>query len=122
MKANLGNIDYSALWDKLVIYAKKAGRAGARPLVLLYYVMTDSKTPVKDKVIVFSALAYVLLPTSLISAKRFPVIGLVDEVFSISVAYEKVSKYVTPEIEQKADALLDKWFESEVPDYGWMED
>jgi len=33
-----------------------------------------------------------------------------DEIASISVAYQKVSKHITPEIEAKVDAILDRWF------------
>ena len=54
-----------------------------------------------------------MLPIDLISAKRLPVIGWIDEAFSLSAAYQKVKKNITPEIERKTDVLLDKWF----PDY-----
>lgn len=62
-----------------------------------------------------SAIAYVVLPTDLISAKRLPVIGWVDEVVSLSVAYQKVCEHITPEMEYKADVLLDKWFSEYTP-------
>lgn len=29
---------------------------------------------------------------------------------SLTVAYQKVCKYITPEMEDKTDALLNKWF------------
>ena len=32
----------------------------------------------------------------------------IDEAFSLSVAYQKVCKNITPEIERKTDELLDK--------------
>ena len=81
-------INYDLLWQEIGRYAKKVGRASARP-------------------------AYVVLPIDLISAKRLPIIGWLDEVVSLTVAYQKVCKYITKDMERKADELLDKWF----PDY-----
>ena len=60
-----------------------------------------------------SAIAYVVLPIDLISVKRLPIIGWIDEVVSLTVAYQKVCKYITKDMERKADELLDRWF----PDY-----
>ena len=43
-------------------------------------------------------------------AKRLPIIGWFDEIVSLSVTYQKVCKNITPEIEAKVDAILDRWF------------
>ena len=103
-------IDASALKDKLQEYAIKVGRISARPLLLLYFVMVSKDTPNSDKLMILSTISYLVFPVDLISAKRLPIIGWIDEAFSLSVAYQKVSKNITPEIERKTDALLDKWF------------
>ena len=103
-------IDTSALKDKLQEYATKVGRISARPLLLLYFIMVSKDTPKSDKLMILSTISYLIFPIDLISAKRLPVIGWIDEAFSLSVAYQKVSKNITPEIERKTDALLDKWF------------
>lgn len=103
-------IDTSVLKDKLQEYAMKVGRISARPLLLLYFTMTSKDTPKSDKLMILSTLSYLVFPIDLISAKRLPFIGWIDEAFSLSVAYQKVSKNITPEIECKTDALLDKWF------------
>lgn len=104
------NIDYKALWDRVGEWARKAGRVSARPVVLLYYVMVSDKTPKSDKLLILSSISYLVFPIDLISAKRLPIIGWMDEVVSLTVAYQKVCKYITPEMERKADALLDSWF------------
>lgn len=78
--------------------------------MLLYFVMTGKHTPKSDKMMILSTLSYLVLPIDLISAKRLPIIGWIDEALSLSVAYEKVCKNITPEIEAKTDELLDKWF------------
>lgn len=103
-------IDTSALKDKLQEYATKVGRISARPLLLLYFIMVSKDTPKSDKLMILSTTSYLVFPVDLISAKRLPIIGWIDEAFSLSVAYQKMSKNITPEIERKTDALLDKWF------------
>ena len=103
-------IDTSVLKDKLQEYAIKVGRISARPLLLLYFIMVSKDTPNNDKLMILSTIFYLVFPVDLISAKRLPIIGWIDEAFSLSVAYQKVSKNITPEIERKTDALLDKWF------------
>lgn len=96
--------------QKLQEYAMKVGRISARPLLLLYFIMVSKDTPKSDKLMILSTISYLILPVDLISAKRLPIIGWIDEAFSLSVVYQKVSKNITPEIERKTDALLDKWF------------
>lgn len=103
-------IDTAVLKDKLQEYAIKVGRISARPLLLLYFIMVSKDTPKSDKLIILSTISYFVFPIDLISAKRIPIIGCIDEVLSLSVAYQKMSKNITPEIERKTDALLDKWF------------
>lgn len=106
-------MDIKVLKDKLQEYTIKVGRISARPLLLLYFIMVSKETPERDKLMMLSTISYLVLPIDLISAKRLPVIGWIDEAFSLSVTYQKVKKNITPEIERKTDALLDKWF----PDY-----
>ncbi len=103
-------INYEMLWDRLSSFARKAGRSTTRPMLLLYYVMMSKDTPKADKMLIFSALSYVVLPIDILDARRLPIIGWLDEVASLSVAYQKVSKHITPEMEAKADAVLDRWF------------
>ena len=104
------NIDYASLWDGMKNYAVKVGRVAARPVLLLYYVMKSEETPMKDKLTIFGALAYVILPVDLLNAKRLPIIGWIDEVVSLAVVIQRMQKYITPEMEAKADEQLDKWF------------
>jgi uncharacterized membrane protein YkvA (DUF1232 family) len=103
-------INYSFLWDKITDYAKKAGRSATRPVLLLYYVLKSPATPKSDKLLIISALSYLVLPIDLISAKRLPIIGWIDEIAAIAYAYKKVNKHITPEIKAEAENILDKWF------------
>lgn len=103
-------IDTKVMKDKLHEYAMKVGRISARPLLLLYFIMVSKDTPKSDKLLILSTISYLVFPVDLISAKRLPIIGWIDEAFSLSVAYQKVCKNITPAIERKTDTLLDKWF------------
>lgn len=60
--------------------------------------------------LIVAALSYLVLPVDLISAKRLPVIGWIDEAVSLVYAYKKVCRYVTPEIESEVDNILERWF------------
>ena len=106
----LSNLNFSLLWDKVTEFAKKAGKASVRPVLLLYLVLKNPATPKSDKLLIISALSYLILPIDLISAKRLPVIGWVDEIAAITVAYKKVSRHITPEMKTEAESLLEKWF------------
>lgn len=108
------NIDYTAVWNGIKTYTKKVGRVAARPVLLLYYVMKSEDTPMKDKLVIFGALAYVILPIDLLNAKRLPIIGLIDEVVSLAVAVQRMQKYITPAIEMQVDAVLDRWLSESI--------
>ena len=103
-------INYQELWTRLSSFLKGIGRVSARPVLLLYYVMRSKDTPWKDKATIFGALSYLVLPVDILDAKRIPIIGWLDEITSLAVAIQRMSKYITPEMEAKADAVLDRWF------------
>lgn len=39
----------------------------------------------------------------------------VNEAVSLTIVYQKVSKYITPAIERKVDDILDMWFPTYTP-------
>ncbi len=103
-------VNYQELWDRIREYAYKVGRMAVRPVLLLYFVMRSEETPWKDKLTIFGALAYLVFPVDLLDAKRLPIIGWLDEITSLAVAIQRMSKYITPEMEAKADDVLEQWF------------
>ena len=105
--------NYRVLWVRIREYAMKVGRVAVRPVLLLYYVMRSEETPWKDKLTIFGTLAYLILPVDLLDAKRLPIIGWLDEITSLAIAIQRMSKYITPKMEAKVDGILDRWF----PDY-----
>ena len=107
---NQTTINYPFLWEKIGKYAKKAGRAASRPVLLLFFVLKSPATSQSDKLLILSALSYLILPVDLLSAKRLPIIGWIDEIAAITLAYKKVCRHITPEIKAEVEYLLDKWF------------
>ena len=103
-------LDYNALWESICRWSRKAGRTATRPVLLMWYVMRSKDTPRADKWAIFGSLTYLILPVDILDAKRLPIIGWLDEVTSLAVLVQKMSKHITPEIEAHADELLDKWF------------
>lgn len=103
-------INYPLLWKKLGDYVKKAGRVSTRPLLLLYYVMKSPNTPKSDKLLIASAISYLMLPIDLNSTRRLPLIGWIDEVVLLTVVYQKTCKHITPETESEVDNILEHWF------------
>lgn len=102
-------MDLRLIWNSLAAFCKRAGRSVARTPLLLYYVLNDDKTTTKDKAIIYAALAYLVLPVDLISARNHPILGWADEILSIEVVYDRMRKYITPELLCRTDAQLDKW-------------
>lgn len=103
-------LDSKALRKSVYKWSRRAGRSAARPVLLMWYVMRDKATPRRDKWAIFASLAYLVLPVDVLDAKRLPVIGWLDEVASLAVLVQKMSKRITPEMEARADRVLDRWF------------
>ena len=102
------NLDYNVLWVSICNWSRKAGRAATHPVLLRWYVMRSKDTPSKDKWAIFGSLAYLILPIDILDSNRLPIIGWLDEVASIAVLVQKMSKYITPEMKGRADAQLDR--------------
>lgn len=103
-------INYDVLWDRISTFAVKAGRASTRPILILYFVMISKGTPKADKLLILSTLSYLILPIDILDVRKLPVIGWLDELGSAGITVSRVKKHITPEIEGKVDAILDRWF------------
>ncbi|MCM1109642.1 MAG: DUF1232 domain-containing protein [Clostridium sp.] len=108
-------IDYDSLLKQIARWSTKAGRAATRPVLLMWYVMRNPETPRRDKWAIFLSLAYIVFPIDLLSAKRLPIIGWLDEILSLAVLIRKMTEYITPAIEAKTEETLDDWFGVDIP-------
>ncbi|MDR2498889.1 MAG: DUF1232 domain-containing protein [Tannerellaceae bacterium] len=114
---NTSDPNMANIWENISKYARKAGKVAARPLLLMYYVLKNPETPSGDKAAIIGALAYIALPINIIP-NSIPILGLLDEGAAIMLAYNRVSRHVTPEIEREADDTLRQWFPDEAQTAG----
>ena len=100
----------NALMDKLRPWALKAGRVAARPLLQFYYVMDDDNTPTLDRVLIYAAIIYTILPMDLIPRAIYKFLGVLDDGVAMLYVYKKIKDKITPEINKKVDETLNEWF------------
>ena len=108
------NIDWrgkmNALMGKLRPWALKAGRAATRPLLQFYYVMDDDNTSTLDRVLIYAAIIYAILPMDLLPSVIYKFLGILDDGIAMLFVYKKIKDKITPEINAKVEDTLNEWF------------
>ena len=108
------NIDWrgkiNALMDKLRPWALKAGRVATRPLLQFYYVMDDDNTSTLDRVLIYAAIIYTILPMDFLPRVIYKFIGVLDDGVAMLYVYKKIKDKITPEINAKVEDRLNEWF------------
>jgi len=108
------NIDWrgkiNALMDKLRPWAFKAGRVATRPLLQFYYVMDDDDTSTLDRVLIYAAIIYTILPMDFIPSVIYKFLGIIDDGVAMLFVYKKIKDKITPEINAKVEDTLNEWF------------
>ena len=94
------------LWSKLKNVAKKAGVKVVYSALVLYYVTRDPKVPTSEKLKIFGALGYFILPIDLIPDSVIA-LGFTDDLAALAWAIYAVTEFITPEIEAQAEAKLE---------------
>ena len=111
------NIDWrgkiNALMDKLRPWALKAGRVATRPILQFYFVMDDDNTSTLDRVLIYAAIIYTILPMDLIPSAIYKFLGILDDGVAMLFAYKKIKDKITPEINVKVEDTLNEWFGAE---------
>ena len=111
------NIDWrgkiKALMDKLRPWALKAGRVAARPLLQFYYVMADEKTSTLDRVLIYAAIIYTIIPMDFLPRVIYKFLGVLDDGVAMLYVYKKIKNMITPEINAKVEDTLNEWFGAE---------
>ena len=106
------NIDWrgkiNALMDKLRPWALKAGRVATRPILQFYFVMDDDNTSTLDRVLIYAAIIYTILPMDLIPSAIYKFLGILDDGVAMLFVYKKIKD--TPEINAKVEDTLNEWF------------
>ena len=108
------NVDWrgkiNALMDKLRPWALKAGRVATRPLLQFYYVMDDENTSTLDRVLIYAAIIYTILPMDFIPSAVYKFLGILDDGVAMLFVYKKIKDKITPEINAKVEETLNEWF------------
>ena len=111
------NIDwrgkFNDLMNKLRPWVLKAGRITARPLLQFYYVMEDEKTSILDRVLIYAAIIYTVLPMDLIPSVIYKFLGILDDGVAMLYVYKKIKDKITPAINLKVEETLNEWFGAE---------
>ncbi len=100
----------NALMDKLRPWALKAGRVAARPLLQFYYVLDDDNTSTLDRVLIYAAIIYTILPCDLVPSTVYKFLGVLDDGVAMLYVYKKIKNRITPEINVKVEDTLNDWF------------
>ena len=108
------NIDWrgkiNALMDKLRPWALKAGRVATRPILQFYFVMDDDNTSTLDRVLIYAAIIYTILPMDFIPSVIYKFLGIIDDGVAMLFVYKKIKDKITPEINAKVEDTLNEWF------------
>ena len=108
------NIDWrgklNALIDKLRPWALKAGRVATRPLLQFYYVMDDDNTSTLDRVLIYAAIVYTILPMDFIPSVIYKFLGIMDDGVAMLFVYKKIKDKITTEINARVEDTLNEWF------------
>ena len=99
----------SSFWDKLLNYAKQAGRELVHKSLILYYVGNDPVTPLWAKGVIGSALGYFIFPIDLIPDLT-PFVGYADDFGAIAAAMAAIASCITKEHIDKATNRAEEWF------------
>ena len=100
----------NTLMDKLRPWALKAGRVATRPLLQFYYVMDDDDTSTLDRVLIYAAIIYTILPIDFIPSVIYKFLGILDDGVAMVYVYKKIKDKITPEINVKVEDTLNEWF------------
>lgn len=108
------NIDYKDILGNLASIAKTLGRSVTKVALCLFYVLKEGNLTSNEKLMVYAALIYILVPGDFLPRRVFHLLGIADDAVALVYVYKKISGRLTPQILQKVEMLLDKWFGYEI--------
>lgn len=108
------NVDWhgkiNVLMDKIRPWALKVGRSASRPILTFYYVMNDEKTTTLERILIYAAIVYTIIPMDLIPRAVYKFLGVLDDGVAILYVYKKIKNKITPEIKTKVEETLNDCF------------
>jgi uncharacterized membrane protein YkvA (DUF1232 family) len=106
--------DYSddGFWKKILGHMKSAGRQVTSTALTLYYCGVDPETPPRARLIIFSALGYLINPFDAIPDMT-PIVGYADDLGALILALHTVAISIKPEHHNSARDKTSEWFGAE---------
>lgn len=102
------------LFDKIGRVFKRVGIKAIYYVLLLFYVVKDKNTPLKDKLVILGALGYFIFPTDFIP-DFIPIVGFTDDIAAILACIKAVKSNITPAVREQAIKKLNDWFKDVEP-------
>ena len=106
--------DIGTIFGKIAAAASRVGRPIARNLLYLHFVLKESEMTSQQKMWIYAAIAYVLVPNDFLPVKVFRLVGITDDAVAVMYVVRKVRKHITPAIIQKVEMILDQWYGYEI--------
>ena len=101
-------------WKKIKRFAKRIGSKAVYYALVLYYALQSPTISKKDKLIVYGALGYLILPIDLLP--DFLPGGFTDDIAGLAIAVYKIARNITPDVRDKAKSKVEEWFGEVSPD------
>lgn len=96
-------------WQKLTDFAVYAGREVVEKALMLFYAAQRPETPLWAKTVIYSALAYFILPADMVP-DFIPMAGYADDLTTLATALGAVALCITPEVQTAAKQTVKTWF------------
>ena len=98
-----------SFWQKLLKFARTAGREVVEHALSLYYAAQEPDTPAWAKTVIYGVLGYFIFPVDAIP-DLIPGVGFSDDLGALAAALATVAAHVTPEIKARATKKAAEWF------------
>lgn len=102
------------LFKKIGKVFKKVGIKAIYYVLILFYVVKDKNTPLKDKMVILGALGYFIVPVDMIP-DFIPLAGFTDDIAALVACIKAVKANITPAVKEQALKKLNDWFKDVEP-------
>jgi uncharacterized membrane protein YkvA (DUF1232 family) len=99
----------SRFWEKVMAYARSAGKEVVEKALWLYYSAQHPRTPAWARSVIYGALGYFIFPVDAIPDLT-PIAGYADDLGVLVAALATVAVYINDEIKAKAAGKIEAWF------------
>lgn len=103
------------LFKKIGKAFRKMGMKAVYYVLILFYVVKDKNTPLKDKMIILGALGYFIVPVDMIP-DFIPLAGFTDDIAALVACIKAIKSNITPVVKEQAQKKLNDWFKDIEPE------